>query len=293
MAALDSLVQAQLHLKVECLNPVRSFKGRGVGALVNQLLRRDSGCQHLVCASAGNLGQALAYCGTRHGLDVTVVAAETASTMKLERMRQLGAAVVVQGHDFDAAKDAAWELAAASGAQLVVDSLDPATCHGAGTIGLEIHAQCRDADVVLVALGNGALATGVAAAYQHLSPDTQVIGVQASGAPAMAQSWRERRVVLGQGATTMADGIAVRVPIPEVVSDTLELLDDVVLVEERQIAVAMRLLLDHVGLMCEPSAAVGLAALLEQPQRWRGARVVSILCGSNIAAADFMRLTAE
>ena len=292
MAALDSVARAQLHLKVECLNPIRSFKGRGVGALVAELARRKPRGRHLVCASAGNLGQALAYCGTRHGFRVTVVAAETASAMKLERMRQLGAEVVVQGRDFDAAKDAAAALAAVSGAELVIDSLDPATCHGAGTIGLETHSQCREADLVLVALGNGALATGIAAAYRHLSPGSKVIGVQAAGAPAMAQSWQQRQVVTRDSAVTMADGIAVRVPIPEVVSDTLELLDDVVLVEERQIAVAMRLLLNHVGLMCEPSAAVGVAALLEQPQRWRDARVVSVLCGSNIAAGDFMRLAA-
>jgi threonine dehydratase len=291
MPLLDSVLGARLHMKVECLNPIRSFKGRGVSALIADLLDCEPRCRHLVCASAGNLGQALAYCGTRAGLRVTVVAAESASMMKLQRMRDLGAVVLVQGHDFDAAKAIAEEHARCVQGRLVVDSLDASTCHGAGTIGLETHAQCPTAAAVLLALGNGALATGVGAAYRYLSPSTQIVGVQAAGAPAMARSWHERRPVACDTAKTIADGIAVRLPIDEVVSDTWELLDDVVLVEEQQIASAMRLLLEHTGLMCEPSAAVGVAALLSQPQRWQGVDVVSVLCGSNIAPIDFLRLS--
>lgn len=283
---LSDALGCSVGLKVETLNPVRSFKGRGtetVMAFVSREGRRSS----VVCASAGNLGQALAYSGARRGLPVTVFAAETASAVKVSRMRSLGATVHLAGDDIEVPRALARTHADESGSYLVEDSLDLATCEGAATIGLELAEAAAQFDVVLVALGGGALASGVGYVMRELSPGTQVVGIQPVGAPAMALSWREGTVVTTDTIDTIADGVAGRHPIPEVLDDLLETLDDVVLVEEDSIKDGMRLLFELGGLVVEPSAALGVAAILENPSRFHGLKVATIICGSNISPADF------
>jgi threonine dehydratase len=120
-----------------------------------------------------------------------------------------------------------------------------------------------------------------------------VIGIQPGGAPAMALSWRQRTVVETDRIETIADGVAGRCPIPEVLDDLLVVLDDVMLVREDWIKVGMRMLYEHAGLVVEPSAALGVAAVLEEPERFAGRRVTTILCGSNVAPADFARWVLE
>jgi threonine dehydratase len=278
-------------LKVETLNPVRSFKGRGTETVV--AVAREQGASHMVCASAGNLGQALAYSGGRRGLPVTVVAARTANPLKLRQISALGADIRLEGEDIEDARLVAREMAAADGAYLVEDSLDLATCEGAATIGLELVRDDPELDVVLVAVGGGAMASGVGYAVRSLADHAEVIGVQPAGAPAMALSWRQRSVVETDHIDTIADGVAGRCPIPEVLDDLLVVLDDVMLVGEDSIKAGMRMLYEHAGLVVEPSAALGIAAVLEQPDRFAGRRVTTILCGSNVGPADFARWVLE
>ena len=142
---------------------------------------------------------------------------------------------------------------------------------------------------MLVALGGGALASGVGHVFHELSPRTQVIALQPTGAPAMALSWRERAVVTTDTIDTSADGVAGRFPIPEVLDDLLEVVDDVMLVDDQSTKDGMRHLFEHAGLVVEPSAALGVAALLEDPERFGGRTVATIICGSNVAADDFRR----
>ncbi|HEV7760781.1 MAG TPA: pyridoxal-phosphate dependent enzyme [Acidimicrobiales bacterium] len=284
---LGEALGCSVTLKVETLNPVRSFKGRGTETVLAGLARHPAP-PAVVCASAGNLGQALAYSGVRRDIPVVVFAAETANRLKIERIRALGARVHLEGADIEDARTLARRHAERVGAHLVEDSLDRATCEGAGTIGLELAAA--DAfDVVLVSLGGGALASGVGYALQRLVPGTRVIGVQPLGAPAMARSWQRRAVVETDAVDTIADGVAGRFPIPEVLDDLLEVLDDVVLVEEDSIRTAMRHLYERAGIVAEPAAALGVAALLEDPDRFAGRRVATIICGSNVAPEDFER----
>jgi threonine dehydratase len=278
-------------LKVETLNAVRSFKGRGTETVA--AVAREQGASRVVCASAGNLGQALAYSGRRRGLEVTVVAARTASPFKLAQIAALGADVRLDGEDIEDARLLAREIAAAGDAYLVEDSLDLATCEGAATIGLELVRDDPELDLVLVALGGGAMASGTGYAVRSLAGHVEVIGIQPLGAPAMALSWRRRAVVETDRIDTIADGVAGRCPIPEVLDDLLVVLDDVVLVREDSIKVGMRLLYEHAGLVVEPSAALGIAAVLEDPERFAGRRVTTILCGSNVAPADFARWVLE
>jgi threonine dehydratase len=286
-APLSEALGCSVSLKIETRNPVGSFKGRGTDTVTAAV--RRLGASRVVCASAGNLGQALAYSGVRRGLEVTVVAARAASPVKLERIAALGADLRAEADDIEAARVRAREIAAAEDAYLLEDSLDLASCEGAATIGLELARDDPELDVVLVALGGGALASGVGYTLRSLGVGAEVIGIQPVGAPAMALSWRRRTVVETAFIDTIADGVAGRCPIPEVLEDLLVVLDDVVLVREDSIKAAMRALHVHAGLVVEPSAALGIAAILEQPERFAGRRVTTIVCGSNVDPADFTR----
>ena len=218
-------------------------------------------------------------------------AAETASPHKIDRMRSLGATVHLEGEDIEMPRVLARAHANNDSSYLVEDSLDLATCEGAATIGLELADTAVRFDAVLLALGGGALASGVGHVMRKLSPETQVIAVQPTGAPAMALSWRNRAVVTTDTIDTIADGVAGRYPIPEVLEDLLEILHDVVLVDDDSIKAGMRRLFELAGLVAEPSAALGVAAILENRERFRGLTVATIVCGSNISPDDFRRWT--
>lgn len=282
--ALEAELGCRLSVKLETANPVRSFKARGTELFTEQLAASDE--RAVVCASAGNLGQALAWSGRARGIEVTVVASRFATRTKLERIRGLGARLELVGGDHEVARERAAEIARVDGIRLLEDSLDVETCEGAGTIGLElVEASERGVepfDVVLVALGGGALATGLGYVMKSLLPGTEVICVQPAGAPAMTLSWRSHSVITTDSTNTIADGVAGRYPIPAVLDDLLQVADDAVLVGESSIVSGMRLLLTGAGLVAEPSAALGIAALLENRDRLAGRHVLTVLCGSNV-----------
>lgn len=219
--------------------------------------------------------------------------AETANPLKLQQIAALGARVRLTGQGIEDARLPARDIAATEGAYLVEDSLDLATCEGAATIGLELVRDIPKLDIVLVALGGGALASGIGYAVHSLAPHATVIGVQPLGAPAMTLSWRQKAVVETEHIDTIADGVAGRCPIPEVLDDLLVVLDDVMLVDEGSIKAGMRALCQYAGLIVEPSAALGVAAILEQPDRFAGRHVTTILCGSNVGSADYARWVLE
>ncbi|MFD4237151.1 threonine/serine dehydratase [Streptomyces sp. NPDC058542] len=278
--ALEPGLGCTVSIKLETANPVRSFKARGTEVVATLLA--DNGAQAVVCASAGNLGQALAWSGRGRGLDVTVVASRFATVSKLDRIRALGAGLELVDGDHEMARERAAAVARYAGIRLVEDSLDIETCEGAATIGLELVDTATSFDIVLLALGGGALATGVGHVVKALAPEVEVICVQPLGAPALTHSWRQRRVVTTDSTDTIADGVAGRRPIPAVLDDLLLVADDAVLVQEASIIAGMRMLLDHAGLVVEPSAALGIAAILEDRDRFAGRHVVTIVCGSNV-----------
>ncbi|WP_329484563.1 pyridoxal-phosphate dependent enzyme [Kribbella sp. NBC_01484] len=278
--ALEPALGCAVSIKLETANPVRSFKARGTELVATQLA--DRGSRAVVCASAGNLGQALAWSGRGRGLDVTVVASRFATAAKLDRIRALGAKLELVDGDHELARERAAAIARYDGIRLLEDSLDLETCEGAATIGMELVDAAPSFDTVLIALGGGALATGVGHVMKALAPEVQVICVQPLGAPALTHSWHQRCVVTTDSTDTIADGVAGRYPIPAVLDDLLVVADDAVLVRETSIITGMRLLLEHAGLVVEPSAALGIAAILEDPDRFAGRHVVTIVCGSNV-----------
>jgi threonine dehydratase len=276
---LGAVLGAHVVVKVETLNPIRSFKGRGAEYFVHGL---PPDAPRLVCASAGNFGQGMAWATRRRGRSLDVFASTAANPLKIERMRDLGAAVHLAGSDFDAAKDAARAFAEQIGGWFVEDGREPPISEGAGTIGLELLFGGPPFDAVVIPLGNGALLGGIATWVRAESPETRIIAVCAAGAPSMERSWRAGRVITTDRADTIADGIGVRVPIPEAVSDLQGIVDDILLVHDADTVEAMRLLLSHVGVVVEPAGAVGVAAIHAHKERFAGQRIATVLCGGNV-----------
>jgi len=283
-AELSRRVGAETVVKVETLNPIRSFKGRGAGYLMHDL----ASDRRIVCASAGNFGQAMAYAGRARGVPVRVFAATTANSAKVARMRKLGAEVILAGEDFDAAKDVARGYASdRQDCLFVEDGAEPQIAEGAGTIGVELTPL--KISTLLVPVGNGALICGVGRWLKAHSPQTRIVGVCAAGAPAMADSWRAGKPVPASKADTMADGIAVRVPVPAAVEWMRGCVDDVLLVQEAWIPESVRAIRDTLGLLVEPSAAVGIAAALHYS--FDGSRLATIITGANLSAEQLAELT--
>jgi threonine dehydratase len=286
---ISARLGAATVLKVETANPIRSFKGRGSDYLLHRLRELGAEAGELVCASAGNFGQGMAYAARKRGGRLTVFAAESANPLKVERMRALGATVELEGGDFDAAKAAAQKHAEKTGALYLEDGLLGPIAEGAGTIAVELARLPDTLDAVFVPLGNGSLVNGIGAWLKHVSPATRVIAVVAAGAPAMEISWREGRPVSTDTIATIADGIAVRVPVPEALEIMRRTVDEVMLVDDQEILVAMRMLLSDAGLVVEPAGAAGLAGIVQRRAELAGARVATPLCGGNVSEDQFAR----
>ena len=174
----------------------------------------------------------MAYACRSKGVQLIVYASVNAVPLKVERMQELGAEVRRYGDDFDAAKIEAKRVAQMQGIRMVEDSLETATGEGAGTIGLELLQWPEPLDAVFVALGNGALLNGVGLWVKENSPATAVVAVAAAGAPSMVESWQTGTIVEYPTVNTIADGIAVRVPIPGAVTDMRGTVDDALLVRD-------------------------------------------------------------
>ena len=286
---LSTLLGSSLVCKLETTNPIGCFKGRGA----DRWLRTHRPRGRVICASAGNFGQAVAYCGRTAGTAVEVFAAETANPAKLEAIRRLGAEVRIFGSDFDSAKDEAQRVAEAEGGVYVEDGREDEIAEGAGTIAVELLRFREAIDVVYVPVGNGALANGIGSWCRAHSPSTRIVGVCAQGATSMRESWRQGRAVATGSVDTIADGVAVRVPVQAALDHLAETVDDMVLVSDAEIWSAMRAYLDHERLLTEPAGAVSLAAAMARAADDRGATVATIITGNNLATGLRRRLLAE
>jgi threonine dehydratase len=286
---LSGAVGVQLVCKIESENVVGSFKGRGAESFINSL---PAGVKALVTASAGNFGLALAYAGKQRGIAVTVYAAETASPGKIERIQSAGGAVKLIGRDFDEAKNHARLAAERMNVMYVEDGREPAIAAGAGTMAMEITRWASPISSMLVPLGNGALLAGVGCWFRAHSPHTRVVGVCAEGAPAMAQSWQAHTAISTPSVDTIADGIAVRVPVREALADLEGVVDDIVLVSDDAMKQALRLIYKHLGLIAEPAGAAGIAALISHSTLAQGV-VCTPITGGNATRDQLLAWIAQ
>jgi threonine dehydratase len=269
---LADAVGLELVVKVETLNPIGSFKARGASVLARELDPQRT----WVCATAGNFGQAIAYAARERGASVEVFVSPQVPQYKVVRMRALGADVEVSGRPEQAARDRA---AASDDRLLVVDGREPAMAQGAGTIGLEL-ASAGPFDTVVVQVGDGALISGVACWLKAVAPQTRIVGVCASGAPAMAHSFAAGRPIAVEGEGTIATAIAITEPVPEAVTRVTALVDDIVLVDDDDLRRAMTLIGESLGVLVEPAGAAGIAALLRHGRDLGAQRAAAILTGA-------------
>ena len=261
--------QEGVYLKREDVHELGAFKWRGA------LPTLERWGTDVVTASTGNHGAATAWAARRVGVRATVFVPEGASATKLALLEQLDAELHVVAGDFDDAKDAARAFADDRGIPFFEDGVEPAQLEGYGRIGEEIVEQLgRPPAAVVVPVGNGALLAGIGRA---LGPGVRRVGVAAEAAPVMAESWHAGRVVADDRCATIADGLAVRVAIPEAVDWLLEYADELLTVSEDALKAGVAELWRN-GIRAEPSAAAALAALPRVPER----PVVLIVTGRNI-----------
>jgi threonine dehydratase len=273
-------------VKVETVNPIGAFKGRGTWLAIRELLGlgRAGPSRPVIVASTGNFGQGVAYAGRAFGVPVVVFADVHANQRKLERIRSFGATVVQAGEDFDAARAASEGYAAEHGAELLVDGAEPWVATGGGTMAVEVT-DAIEGDALprlgtaFVPVGNGALIVGIGAWLRNAAPDCRIVGVQSEAAPSMTLSWREGRPIETDSAATFAGGIATRVPVPEALEMMAGRVDDMVLVSESALRDAQAELTGALGITVEGAAAASWAALLASP-RPDGAALI-IVTGSN------------
>lgn len=284
---LSAALGVPVIVKVETANPIRSFKGRGTWVAVAALVGegRVAADRAVVCVSAGNFGQGVAYAARAHGVPAVVFCSTRANAGKVARMRALGAQVIEMGEDFDAARGESKSYAAAHDAELLVDGDDPRISTGAGTLALELTdavaaGALPDTAAIMVPVGNGALLNGVGSWLRAAAPLTRIVGIQAALADAMTRSWQAGRPIDTESATTYADGIASRVAIPRAVTLMAGRVDEMRTVSEADLHAAQATLTAELGMTVEGAAAASWAGVLAGPRP--DGPVVVIITGSNV-----------
>ena len=277
---LGQIVGAQVFLKFENLQFTASFKERGALNKLATLIESGVPITGVIAASAGNHAQGVAHHAQRLGLRTVIVMPQHTPTVKVERTRGFGAEVVLHGDSFDQARDKALEMAAEQGLTFVHPFDDAAVIAGQGTIGIEMLKAQPDLDTLVIAIGGGGLISGIATAVRRLKPGMEIIGVQTARFPAMVNAIKG--TAHAQGASTIAEGIAVGQPGLITREIVRELVDDIVLVDEGDIEQAIVMLLEIEKTLVEGAGAAGLAALLKDPARFAGKKIGLVLCGGNI-----------
>ena len=273
---------ADVRLKLENFQRTGAFKIRGAMNRIATLseAEREAG---VVTASAGNHAQGVALAAQRAGVDATVVMPKFAPVSKVKATRGYGASVRLEGVDYNEAQAYAHELERDEGRTYVHAFNDPVVMAGQGTLGLEIVDDCPELDTVVVPIGGGGLISGVAVAIKEQLSDVRVVGVQAEGAASAAKSLESGEVREIDNVDTIADGIATRSVGEETLEVMAEYVDEVVTVDDREIALALTLLLERSKTLVEGAGAVALAAVLSEAFEYDdGETVVAALCGGNI-----------
>lgn len=283
-ADLSAMSGRDVYLKLENLQRTGAFKLRGAISHL-QALSPETRTRGVITASAGNHGQGVALAARLLGCPATVVLPTGAPLAKIAAIQRHGAEVVLEGLSYDAAHEHASALADERQQTYVHAFGDPAVMAGQGAVALEVFEDVPDLDALIVPVGGGGLISGIAIAARAVSPRTRIIGVQAEGSAALADSFREGVLTTG-GANTIADGIAVKSPGPGTFEIIRRHVDEVVTVSDEAIARTIVLLLERHKLLAEGAGAAALAALLEGAVSADlappNARVCAVVSGGNI-----------
>jgi threonine dehydratase len=277
----SQLTGNRISFKLENLQMTGSFKERGA---VNRLLTLtpEERARGVITSSAGNHAQAVAYHAARQGVRSVIYMPLTTPLVKVQNTRSHGAEVVLIGENFDDTYDAAVERCRKDNLVFVHAFNDDDVIAGQGTLGLELIEQNPYLDAVVIPIGGGGLIGGTALALKETNPKIKVIGVQTARVPSMKVAIAERKPVRLPGATTIAEGIAVRAAGEKTLPLVEKYVDTIVTVEEEEIANAILLLLEREKTVAEGAGAAGVAALVQRKTGLQGKRVAVVVCGGNI-----------
>jgi threonine dehydratase len=278
-----------VYFKCENLQRTGSFKIRGA---LNFILSqpRENLAHGVITASAGNHGQGVAFAASQLKIPSMVFMPESTPLQKFHAVRDYGAQIVLTGRNFDEAYAAALVRQKETGSLFIHPFEDPLVMAGQGTIALEVLAEVPDLASIIVPIGGGGLISGIATAIKQTHPKVKVIGVETAAAPAMHFSLKKGAIMETPVGSSLADGIAVKKPGDNTFRIIRELVDEVVLVEEEEIAQAIVLLLERSKLLVEGAGAVSLAALLQEKTEVRGGKTICLLSGGNIDVKTISRV---
>lgn len=279
---LSEEVGCSVYLKKENLQVTGAFKIRGAYNKIATLsdVERQSG---VIAASAGNHAQGVAMAAEMFDIKATIVMPESTPLTKINGVRYYGAEVILAGSNYDEAYAYATEHGAKHSMVFVHPFADEAVMAGQGTLALEMLEEMADLDAIIIPVGGGGLISGMASAIKSISPHIQVIGVSAVGAPAMKESFEAKAAIDTLQVRTIADGIAVRDTSPITLSHILESVDEIISVDDEEIANAILFLLERQKLVVEGAGSVGVAALLHNKlERFRNKKVGVVLSGGNM-----------
>jgi len=279
--SFSDMSEAEVYLKLENLQKTGSFKVRGAYYKISQLSEEEKQ-RGVLCASAGNHAQGVAYASTKLNVKSKVFMPIFAPPLKVIATRAYGAEVELVGETFDDAVKAALEYSKESGAVFIPAFNDSKIISGAGTLGLELFEQIRDMEYVFIPIGGGGLIAGVALALKNLNPQIKIIGVEAAGAQSMKTSIDRNEIVALNNVNTIADGIAVKSCGNLTFDIVKKYVDDIVVVSDDEIARTAYLLLQRAKILAEPAGVASMAAVLYKKLDVRGKLVVPVISGGNI-----------
>lgn len=279
---LSKIAGADIYLKKENLQITGAYKVRGAFNKIANLDENAKKCG-VVAASAGNHAQGVAISAKHFGVKAIIIMPEAAPLSKVSGTKALGAEVILKGNNFDEAYAYALEYAKENNMSFIHPFDDELVQAGQGTIALEMLDEVSDLDYMVVPVGGGGLISGVASCAKQINPDIKIIGVSAKGAPAMFESFKDKCQHNSKSVRTIADGIAVRDASQITLSHILECVDEMVQVDDEEIANAILYLLEQQKIMVEGAGAVSVAAILESKFEFKkGSKIGAILSGGNI-----------
>jgi threonine dehydratase len=278
---LSERLGATAIVKHENHTPIGAFKVRGGLVYVDRLKRERPDIAGLITATRGNHGQSIAYAASRYGVPVTIYVPHGNSTEKNRAMRAFGAKLVEHGDDFQAAREESERRAKLDGLEMV-PSFHPDLVMGVATYALELLRKAPDLDILYVPIGQGSGICGCILARDLLGLKTEIVGVQSTEAPSYALSFAAGAVVTTETSSTLADGMATRVPDPDALAIIRKGASRIVQVTDREVAAAIRAYWTDTHNLAEGAGAAALAAALQEKQKIRGKRTGLILSGGNI-----------
>jgi len=287
--SLSEALRFDAYFKLENLQPVRSFKVRG--GIYYMYVKRDEARQKgVVTASTGNHAQSIAYSARLFGVKATIVMPHGISEIKVKALERLGANLIFHGKIFEEAREYAEKLAEKENMLYVHPINEPLLYPGVATMHLENLEDLPDVDVVINPIGGGSGAIGAVSVFKQACTDIKVIGVQAGGARSFYLSWKMGKLVSTGIANTIAEGLATAQAYENPLKILKDRLDDIVLVSDKEMINAIRLLIEHLGQVAEPAGAAALAAGIKIKNRIKGKKVIMMVTGGNIDLSDLQRM---